>query len=100
MPHEKDAVERARWMANAEARAGIGKVRRELFNELADEIERLRHPKIIVGSRKVWEAMGLVVARSDALEAAAKVAEDFYPNQTYGISIAAAIRALKEKADD
>ena len=64
---------------------------------LLDEIERLRHPKIIVGSRELWEAMGLVVARSDALEEAAKVAEDFYPNQTYGISIAAAIRALKEK---
>ncbi|MET0651058.1 MAG: hypothetical protein ABWY63_00975 [Hyphomicrobiaceae bacterium] len=36
-------MERARAMAQGEARAGIGKVRRALFEELADEIERLRN---------------------------------------------------------
>ena len=60
-----DIVERARWMANGEAKAGIGKVRGALFRELADEIERLRHPKIIVGSRKLWEAMGEIVSEAE-----------------------------------
>ena len=30
-----------------------------------DEIERLRHPKIIVGSRKLWEAMGEIVSEAE-----------------------------------
>ena len=31
---------------------------REQHAVFVDEIERLRHPKIIVGSRELWEAMG------------------------------------------
>ena len=34
---------------------------------LMDEIERLRHPKIIVGSRKLWEAMGKIIQREDGV---------------------------------
>jgi regulator of replication initiation timing len=37
-----DLVQRARAMAQSEARAGIGKIRRDLFEELADEIKRLQ----------------------------------------------------------
>ena len=71
---------------------------------LLDEIERLRHPKIIVGSRKLWEAMGEIVgeteieqARTDALEEAAQVAETLVYRSAYPREdIATAIRALKE----
>ena len=130
-----DIVERARWMANGEAKAGIGKVRGALFTELADEIEqlreqhavfveeieKLRHPKIIVGSRKLWEAMGEIVSeaeierlteeliandaadrlisvsevRNDALEEAAKVVDEI--NKTGSWAYGDDIRALKEK---
>lgn len=38
----QDLVQRARAMAQGEARAGIGRQRRDLFEDLADEIERLR----------------------------------------------------------
>ena len=37
-----DIVERLRWMANGEARSGIGRQRGALFREAADEIERLQ----------------------------------------------------------
>jgi hypothetical protein len=37
-----DIVERLRAMAQGEARSGIGRQRRDLFAEAADEIERLR----------------------------------------------------------
>ena len=37
-----DIVERLRAMAQGEARAGIGRTRHDLFEEAADEIERLR----------------------------------------------------------
>ena len=33
--------------------------------EAADEIERLRHPKIIVGSRELWEAMGKIISEAE-----------------------------------
>ena len=36
-----------------------------LTREAAAEIERLRHPKIIVGSRKLWEAMGEIVSEAE-----------------------------------
>ena len=37
----------------------------QVHNKMADEIERLRHPKIIVGSRKVWEAMGKIISEAE-----------------------------------
>jgi hypothetical protein len=76
-----DIVERARWMANSEARAGIGKVRGDLFRELADEIERLR------------AALATLVADWDAVSEDVQVPEEINVNEHWD----AARAALKEK---
>ena len=83
--------------------------------EAADEIERLRHPKIIVGSRKLWEAMGKIISEAE-IDEATLAAITAYDNCTrlpedvmgYGpmrAALTAALphlqtAALKEKADD
>ena len=55
---------------------------REFDQAQRDEIERLRHPKIIVGSRKLWEAMGEIVSEAEiepdnaGLKGAARIAAE------------------------
>ena len=56
-----DLVKRARAMAQGEARAGIGKVRRALFEALADEIERLREQHDL--ALRVHDAMAAKIER-------------------------------------
>jgi hypothetical protein len=118
-----DIVERLRWTTvHGDQETAI-----QVMEEAADEIERLRTAldgqtrqtgKFFAENCRPEEAamsdydvvylergtewvkfVRANAARNDALEEAAKVAENFYPNQTYGIPIALAIRGLKEKSE-